>query len=72
MTACRCPMCTPDPAPTYLESWRAMCESRMVAALPDHGRRIAYFEGVSKARGKPASDELRAAARAVFEKGLVK
>ena len=64
-TACLCPMCTPVPAPTYLEAWRAQCEARMVAAMPEG--RTAYLAGVEKSRGEQASAELRAAAKAVFE-----
>ena len=67
MTACLCTDCTDTPAPTYLESWRAMCEARMVAALPDHEARAGYLAGVAKSRGTVASADLRAAAKAVFD-----
>jgi hypothetical protein len=54
MTACFCPSCCSDPAPTYLESFRHSCEVRAVAGLADIEARRVYLDKVRKARGEAA------------------
>lgn len=53
MTVCLCPMCTPNPAPTYTDEWRQECLSRWVdnkareiCALPSRGLRQAKIESL--------------------------
>ena len=48
------------------EAYRAACEARHVANLPDDRARSEYLAGVKKARGEEAWRKLRAATAALL------
>jgi hypothetical protein len=51
-----------DAADTTSEAWRAECEARVVAAMPNHKTRKEYLDRVTYHRGTAAAEELRQAA----------
>ena len=62
---CLCPACCESPAPTYTEAWRRQCEARYVLRMEKNQRR-AYYAGVGKFRGLPASRQLIADVEAEY------
>lgn len=58
MSACLCPRCTDDPAPTYTEKHRHACEVAWVARLPDKAARGRYLRDVAEERGKAAREAI--------------
>lgn len=55
------------PQDTSSEAWRAECEARDVANLPNRASRQIFLGLVEKHRGKPARLELERAARVIWE-----
>jgi hypothetical protein len=53
---------------TWSEIHRRLCEARWVCALPNLEVRQAYLTQVEKARGKPATDQLRQDVKLEWEK----
>ena len=64
--SCACPACTSDPAPTYTEAFRALCEARWVLK---HNKawRNSYYAEVLRARGSEAARLLVSDVRALYE-----
>lgn len=58
MTACLCPACADDPAPTYTEAYRLQCEVNWVLAMKDKPTRRAYMAMVAGKRGEAAANVL--------------
>ncbi len=66
--ACKCPACTPTPAPTYTEAWRHETECRHVARLPDKSTRKRYLALVAKVRGESAMRRIISGLRQIHDR----
>lgn len=53
---------------TYSEEWRAICECRHVANLPDREARRRYLDGVKRVRGVAAALRLEEGVRTMWRK----
>lgn len=56
---CRCPACTPDPAPTWTPEYRLECEARHLLRLPLAERRQALAAPARAARRLALEAEMR-------------
>ena len=54
---CLCPSCSAEPCFRFTEAWRRECEARYVLSKKKDARQ-AYYAGVEKFRGKPATQQL--------------